>query len=98
VRFTLNGQQFELTAEDVQDRVRDITPEPVQEYGVQIGLMRYPVKQAFEAATGVSRRKFTTQVARRKLAALGFEIVAVGRLRFLRKRTPEPWWRSARSW
>jgi hypothetical protein len=82
VRFTLNGQQFELTAKDVQDRLRAVSPEPVQEYGVQIGLVRYPVKQAFEAATGVSRRKFTTQVARRQLAALDFEIVATGRKRW----------------
>lgn len=53
MRFTLtNGRQFELTAMDVQDRLHDVSPEPVQEYGVQIGL-RYPVKQTFEAATGV---------------------------------------------
>jgi hypothetical protein len=92
VRFTLNGQQFELTAKDVQDRLRAVSPEPVQEYGVQIGLVRYPVKQALEAATGVSRRKFTTQVARRQLAALDFEIVATigsAGLRFLPKGTPK---------
>ena len=76
MRFTLNGQPFELTAADVQDRLRNVSPEPVHEYGVQIDLVRYPVKQAFEAATGVPRRRFTTQVARRQLTALNFEIVA----------------------
>jgi Holliday junction resolvase-like predicted endonuclease len=34
-----------------------------------------PVKQAFEAATGIPRSAFTTQAARRHLAALGFEVV-----------------------
>jgi hypothetical protein len=41
----------------------------------------YPVKQAFEAATGVQRRKFTTQTARRQFAALGFELVTAGQVR-----------------
>jgi hypothetical protein len=81
VRFTLNGQQLELTAADVQDRLRDVSPESLQEYGVRIGLVLYPVKQAFEVATGVPRRRFTTQVARRQFAALGFELVATGRRR-----------------
>ena len=76
MRFTLYGQKFELTAEDVQDRLRDVSPESVHEYGVQIGSVRYPVKQAFEAATGIPRRRFTSQVARRQLAALDFQIVA----------------------
>jgi Holliday junction resolvase-like predicted endonuclease len=35
----------------------------------------YPVKQAFEVATGIPRSAFTTRVARRHLAALGFEVV-----------------------
>ena len=81
MRFTLNGQQLELTAEDVQDRLRDVSPESVQQYGVKIGSMLFPVKQAFEGATGVPRRSFTTQVARRHLAALGFEVVVTGQRR-----------------
>ncbi len=81
MRFTLNGEHLELIAEDVQNRLRDVSPEPVQEYGVRIGFVLYPVKQAFEAATGVPRRGFTTQVARRQFAALGFELVAAGQLR-----------------
>jgi hypothetical protein len=81
VRFTLNGQQLELTAAGVQERFRDVSPESLQEYGVRIGILLYPVKKAFEVATGVSRRRFTTQVARRQFAARGFELVATGRRR-----------------
>jgi hypothetical protein len=75
VRFTVNGRQLELTAEDVRRKLRDVRPEPLHQYAIQIGLVIYPVKQAFEEATGVPRRGFTTQVARRVFAALGFELI-----------------------
>jgi hypothetical protein len=81
VWFTLNGQLLELTAAGVQDRLRDVSPESLQEYGVRIGMVLYPVKQAFEVATDVPRRRFTTQVARRQFARLGFELVVTGRRR-----------------
>ena len=74
IRFTVSGHQVELTADDVRHRLRDISPEHVQQYSVQVGSRVYPVKQAFEAATGISRSAFTTQAARRHLAALGFEV------------------------
>ncbi len=82
MRFTVNGQQLELTAEDVRRQLLDLIPEPLHRYAVQVGSALYPVKQAFEVVTGVERRGFTTQAARRVLAALGFEIVACsGQLR-----------------
>lgn len=76
MRFTLNAEQLELTA--CNARLRDLSPEPVRQYGVRVGHGLHPVKQAFEAATGVPRSRFTTQVALRHLAALGFELVAAG--------------------
>jgi hypothetical protein len=75
VWFTVNGRQLELTAEDVRRKLCDVRPEPLHQYAIQIGLAIYPVKQAFEVATGVPRRGFTTQVARRVFAALGFELI-----------------------
>jgi hypothetical protein len=74
IRFTVSGQRVELRADDVRHRLRDTRPEPVQQYSVQVGSRVYPVKQAFEAATGIPRSAFTTQAARRHLAALGFEV------------------------
>jgi Holliday junction resolvase-like predicted endonuclease len=76
IQFTLNGARYELTAEDVRRRLRDASPEPIQQYGIRVGSSAYPVKQAFEAATGIPRSAFTTQPARRHLAALGFELVS----------------------
>ena len=52
MRFTVNGRQLELTAEDVRRKLRDVRPEPLHQYAIQIGLAIYPVKQAFEVATG----------------------------------------------
>jgi len=75
VQFTVNGRQLELTAADVQRKMRDVNPEPVQQYAVRVDSVLYPVKQAFEVATGVQRREFTSHTARRQLIALGFEII-----------------------
>ena len=75
IRFKVSGHKAELTADEVQHRLRGIRPEPVRQYSVQVGSRVYPVKQAFEAATGIPRSAFTTQAARRHLAALGFEVV-----------------------
>jgi Holliday junction resolvase-like predicted endonuclease len=74
IQFTVNGHRVELTADEVRHRLRDIRPEPVHQYSVQVGSRVYPVKQAFAAATGIPRSVFTTQAARRHLAALGFEV------------------------
>ena len=74
--FTVNGQQLELTAEEVQRKLRVVGPEPLHQYAIQVDSVLYPVKQAFEVAAGVPRRQFTTQTARRVLAALGFDVVA----------------------
>jgi hypothetical protein len=74
-RFTVNGERLELSVEDIRRQLRDARPDPLQQYAIQIGSALYPVKQAFELATGIPRREFTTQTARRVLAALGFEII-----------------------
>ena len=75
--FTLNGVRYTLSAEDVAHRLRDVSPEGVRQLAVRIGDTLYPVKQAFEAATGVPRSEFTSHVARRHLASLGFDVVGV---------------------
>jgi hypothetical protein len=70
MRFTLNSQQLELNAADVRRKLRDLSPEPLHQYAVRVDSVLYPVKQAFEAATGVTRREFTTETARRHFVAL----------------------------
>jgi hypothetical protein len=74
VDFTLNGRRMSLTADQVRQRVQ-AAPEPVRQHGVRVDGVVYPVKQVFELATGVPRGDFTSHIARRHLAALGFEIL-----------------------
>jgi hypothetical protein len=74
VNFTLNGRRMSLSAAQVRERLQD-APEPVRQHGVRVDGIVYPVKQAFELATGVPRSEFTSHIARRHLAALGFDVV-----------------------
>ena len=76
MRFTVNGEQLELTADGVQRQLRLVRPEPLHQYAIQVDSVFYRVKQAFEVATGLPRRRYTTQTARRVLSALGFAVVA----------------------
>lgn len=87
VEFTLNGRRLAVTAEQVRQCV-DAFPEPVRQHGVRIDGVVYPVKQAFELATGVPRAEFTSHIARRHLAALGFELVGEIETRDPAKRPP----------
>jgi Holliday junction resolvase-like predicted endonuclease len=74
MRFILNGTSVQLSREQVEKRLRDVPPEPIQKHAVRINNVWYPVKQAFERAIGVSRNEFRSHSARRHLAALGFEM------------------------
>jgi hypothetical protein len=72
VRFTLNGVEHDLDARTVIARTRGVPPEPVQTHGIHIDGITFPVKQAFELATGLSRAQFTSHTALRHLQSLGF--------------------------
>lgn len=85
VSFTLNGTRYELLRSTVDDRLRGVPPEPVRTHGVCINDTWYPVKQAFEAATGVPRSEFISHAARRYLEALGYEVGGQ-----IESRTPPP--------
>lgn len=74
VRFTLNGQRYELTRPTVDAALAEVAPEPVRKHAVRINGTWFPVMQAFEVALGVSRREFISHTARRHLAALGYEV------------------------
>ncbi len=78
MRFVLNGVTRELDAATVVARLRDVVPEAVQEHGVRVGGVVYPVKQAFERATGLPRPDFTSHTALRHLRSLGFEVMSQG--------------------
>lgn len=74
IEFVVNGKAIALTRAEVSKAMRGVTAEPVQTHSVLVGGTRYPVKQVFHQATGLDRLDFTSAVARRNLARLGFEV------------------------
>ena len=77
ITFVVNGKTLRLLRGDVESCLRGVSPEPIQRHAVEIGGTKYPVKQAFEAATGLDRLDFTSAIARRNLGRLGFVLMRV---------------------
>lgn len=74
IRFTLNGERYELSRADVESRLAGVVPDTIRKHAVRVGGTWFPAIQAFEAATGIPRSEFISHTARRHLASLGFEI------------------------
>lgn len=74
IRFTLNGQRYELSREDVESRLADVAPDAIRKHAVRVNGTWFPAIQAFEVATGIPRSEFISHTARRHLASLGFEV------------------------
>lgn len=68
--FIVNGQRYSLTKQEVEARLRGVSPGPIYKFAVEVNGVVYPVKQVFAIATGVDQ--FTTQRARDVLRRLGF--------------------------
>lgn len=74
IDFTVNGKRYRLSRDQVVMKMRGVTPERVAKHAVQVNGVKYPVKQVFSRVTGIDRLDFTSQVARRHLANLGFAL------------------------
>jgi|SRR5271157_15495 len=74
MKFTLGGAELDLTRTQVEERLKDVEPEPLKQVFVVVGARRFPVKQALAVGAGVARSAFTTQDALRILRKLGFEV------------------------
>jgi hypothetical protein len=72
MRFTIDGESVNLDAQAIAALLRESAPEQVQTHWVDVEGTRFPVKQALEAGSGISRHRFTSQTARSVLARLGF--------------------------
>jgi hypothetical protein len=80
MRFTVGGEEYDLTKERVISAMRGVPSEPIQKYLVEIGETVFPPKQVFATVTGRVRTSFTTMEAQRVLRRLGFVCRAAGRL------------------
>jgi hypothetical protein len=76
------GRAFALRASQVEQCMRSVLPEPLNEHFIVVDRRRYPPKQVLSAVTGLDRAEFTTHHARRVLTGLGF---AAGRRSAVRR-------------
>jgi hypothetical protein len=74
IAFVVNGRSMTLTRTAVTAAMDGVEAEPIRSHQVSIDGRAYPVKQVFGQATGLDRLDFTSAVARRHLARLGFEV------------------------
>jgi len=74
MEFQLGGQDYTLTKEDVQDRLKHVEPEDVRKHYVVVEGRRFPVKQALAVAVGRPVTDFISTDAIRILSNLGLEV------------------------
>ncbi len=70
--FRIGGQNICLGREEVQSRLRNVPPENIRDLSVTVNGTRYPVKQAFAAASSLEKGDFTSHEAMRVFRRLGF--------------------------
>jgi hypothetical protein len=74
VQATIARREFVIEGDDVQRRLRDVLPEPLDDHYVVVAGRRYPPKQVIGLVTGLDRADFNTHQARRVLSRLGFTV------------------------
>jgi hypothetical protein len=79
MRFTVGGEEYDLTKERVVSAMRGVPSESIQKYVVEIEDTVFPPKQVFATVTGRVRTSFTTMEAQRVLRRLGFVCREAGR-------------------
>ena len=81
-RFIIRGITVTLSEKDIFDSIREVPPEPIRLYYVEIDGVAYPVKQVLSKALDLKRisrfrTDFTSQHATGVLRSLGFEVKRV---------------------
>lgn len=74
MQIRLAGDNFELELKDLVDRLEGYAPDAVNTYSVEVGGVRWPVKQAMSIVTGVHPNEFTSRDARKQLQKIGAPI------------------------
>lgn len=72
MRFTLNGDHFDLDRSVVEAKLAGHEPEAIRAHWVEINGQRWPPKQALELVIGVHRSEFTSHTPLRQFERLGF--------------------------
>jgi hypothetical protein len=69
---TVAKQRFELGRDEVEAKMRGVSPDAITSHYVVVDGQRYPPKQVIGEVTRIDRADFTTHQARRILMGLGF--------------------------
>jgi hypothetical protein len=72
--FKVAGEQIQLSADQVVERLKGEAPGPIQAHAVEVSGVSYSVKEAFAKATGLDVLDFNTNQARSILRKLGFKV------------------------
>ena len=70
----IGGKKIQLTTTEVENRLREIIPEPARSLVVEINGQMYPVKQALAEVSGLDRADFISHQARSVFLRLGFNV------------------------
>lgn len=68
----VGGRDFNLTKQEVENRMKGEAPEFIQKHVVEINGQMFPPKQVLGHVTGWARMSFTTMEAQRVLTRIGF--------------------------
>lgn len=74
VQATIAGRRFTLRSDEVERRLVDLLPDPLEDHYVVVGGRRFPPKQVISVVTGLDRADFNTHQARQVLGRLGFPV------------------------
>jgi hypothetical protein len=74
VHAKIAQQGFDLDADVVSRRLKDVLPDPLGDHYVVVAGRRFPPKQVISEITGLDRADFNTHQARRILSRLGFTV------------------------
>lgn len=72
-KFKIRGKEYEVSREDILRKARDLTPDRITHWFVNIEGKHFPVKQIVCETLGIERIEITTADAVRILEKLGFE-------------------------
>jgi hypothetical protein len=77
-KFTVGGVVFYLSKEEVERKLKGTEPENIREFFVEVNDVKYPIKQALSAVTGLLRGGFTTHDAMRVFRKLSIPVQSLG--------------------
>lgn len=72
--FTIGGNRVTLTHDAIVIALRNVEPEPIKKYKVEIGGVSYPIKQVICVAAKLPPAAFISTDAFRILRNLGFQV------------------------